>query len=196
MSDSGTVGYQYSYTGNGTSGIYIWGAQLEQGSFPTSYIPTTTSILTRGADVASITETNFSSWYNQTEGTWFGSIPTLSGNSGRLVEVIGPSASDYSLSIRPRASSSRIDFARLASGASQINVTFPVKIAASYNSASIQGAANGTLASLVTSGSHSNSTSVDIGRIPSENTYLGGTISRLTYWPERLADIYLQELTQ
>ena len=51
-------------------GIYIWGAQLEEGSFPTSYIPTSGSTETRAADEASITGTNFSSWYNQNEGTW------------------------------------------------------------------------------------------------------------------------------
>jgi hypothetical protein len=39
------------YTGDGTSGIYIWGAQGEQSSYPTSYIPTTTASATRVADL-------------------------------------------------------------------------------------------------------------------------------------------------
>ncbi len=34
--------------------VYIWGAQLEQGSSPTSYIPTTTSQVIRSADVIKI----------------------------------------------------------------------------------------------------------------------------------------------
>jgi hypothetical protein len=53
--------------GNGTSGFYIYGAQLEAGSYATSYIPTTSASVTRNADV--ISKTSISSLIGQTEGT-------------------------------------------------------------------------------------------------------------------------------
>lgn len=65
--DSGNL----SYTGDGYSGIYVWGAQLEVGSFPTSYIKTEASQVTRAADNASMTGTNFSEWYRADEGTFY-----------------------------------------------------------------------------------------------------------------------------
>ena len=49
--------------------VDFWGLQLEKGSFITSYIPTSGSTVTRAADIAKITGTNFSSWFNNTEGT-------------------------------------------------------------------------------------------------------------------------------
>jgi len=55
--------------GDGTSGIYIWGAQLEQGAYPTSYIPTLGSAQTRNAD--GISDTSISPLIGQTEGTFF-----------------------------------------------------------------------------------------------------------------------------
>jgi hypothetical protein len=57
------------YTGDGVSGAFLYGAQLEAGAFATSYIPTVASTVTRAADDASMTGTNFSSWYNASEGT-------------------------------------------------------------------------------------------------------------------------------
>jgi hypothetical protein len=60
-----------NYTGDGYSGIYVWGAQLEVGAFPTSYIKTEASQVTRSADAASMTGANFSSWYRADEGTLF-----------------------------------------------------------------------------------------------------------------------------
>jgi hypothetical protein len=60
-----------SYTGSGQS-IYLWGAQLEAGSYATSYIPTTTAAVTRNADV--ISKTGISSLIGQTEGTMYAEV--------------------------------------------------------------------------------------------------------------------------
>lgn len=65
------IGTTFEYTGDGVSGAYIYGAQLEAGAFATSYIPTTTTALTRNADVATMTGTNFSDWYNIGAGSWY-----------------------------------------------------------------------------------------------------------------------------
>jgi hypothetical protein len=78
-------GANTSYTGNGTSGLFFWGAQLEVGAFPTSYIPTTTTALTRAADVASVTGANFSNWYNPVEGTTYIEASTLPNVTGAVL---------------------------------------------------------------------------------------------------------------
>jgi hypothetical protein len=57
------------YTGLNGPAFYLYGAQVEAGSFPTSYIPTTTGTLARSADVCSITGGDFNNFYNQSEGT-------------------------------------------------------------------------------------------------------------------------------
>jgi hypothetical protein len=74
------VGLNFNYrvwpNGRGVSsatGTYFWGFQQEAGSFATSFIPTTVSQVTRTADVASMTGTNFSSWYNASEGAFVAS---------------------------------------------------------------------------------------------------------------------------
>ena len=55
----------------------VWGHQLEVGAFPTTYIPTTTAPATRVADLASITGTNFTSWYNPAQGTFSVEFQTI-----------------------------------------------------------------------------------------------------------------------
>jgi hypothetical protein len=58
-----------SYLGEVGKGIYIYGAQVEAGSFATSYIPTTTAAVTRSADVCQITGGDFSGFWNTSEGS-------------------------------------------------------------------------------------------------------------------------------
>jgi hypothetical protein len=56
-----------------SDGIYMWGAQLEAGSYPTSYIPTSGTAVTRVAD-SNIAKTGISTFIGQTEGTMFAEI--------------------------------------------------------------------------------------------------------------------------
>lgn len=61
VGDTGVVG-------NDQDGVMYWGAQVEAGSFATSYIPTTNSQVTRSADVANVN--TLSPWFNQAEGSF------------------------------------------------------------------------------------------------------------------------------
>jgi len=87
-----------TYTGNGTSGFYIWGAQVEASSYPTSYIPTTSASATRVADACY--KTGISSLIGQTEGVMFldflaYGLPTVDqyflnisdGSTGKLIYI-------------------------------------------------------------------------------------------------------------
>jgi hypothetical protein len=53
----------------------VWGGQVEAGSYPTSFIPTTTATVTRNIDVLSIPT---GSWYNQSAGTFFNEVSWVS----------------------------------------------------------------------------------------------------------------------
>jgi hypothetical protein len=58
-----------SYLGVSSNGIFVWAAQIEAGSFPTNYIPTTSSTLARSADICSISGSSFAGIWNQSAGT-------------------------------------------------------------------------------------------------------------------------------
>lgn len=53
-----------SYVGDGVSGLYVWGAQLELGAFATSYIPTSGATVTRVLDTITIPTSKFA-WSTQ-----------------------------------------------------------------------------------------------------------------------------------
>jgi len=61
-----------SYQGDGVSGLYVFGAQFEEASYSTSYIPTQGSAVTRLADACSQTPPN--GVIGQTEGTMYAEI--------------------------------------------------------------------------------------------------------------------------
>ena len=195
---TGIASNNFSYTGDGTSGIYVWGAQVELGSFPTSYIPTTTATVTRADDVASMTGTNFSSWYRQDEGTLLASIrPATSGNLSIWTLSDGTTAERmlaYSASV--------FNFYVDDNGSNQVNIGgYPFTtnslstFAAAYKTNNFAYSKNGVTPATDTSGTVPTPTKLQImaGYIGGE--IQTGTIARLAYYPVRLPDATLQALT-
>lgn len=81
-----TSGISPSYLGQTTSNIYVWGAQVEAGTYATSYIPTTSASVTRNADAS--TTSGMNTFIGQTEGTIILDINTIAENSDWV--TIGP----------------------------------------------------------------------------------------------------------
>ena len=83
-------------------------AQLEEGSFPTSYIPTTTSALARSADVCSITGANFTNLWNASEGTMYieADPSRMPASLGGNRTIVGFSSGTYSSQVMSIAKSS------------------------------------------------------------------------------------------
>jgi hypothetical protein len=191
-------------TASGTSGIYAWGAQLEKGAFPTSYIPTVGSTVTRAADVASITGTNFSSWYNNAEGTVFTDFRLEADRAGtRWATQIGPTATTGPNSNVIGKVNNNLAYAETRNvSAVQYSaaITFPssrrARIAYARKNLSHRAAFNGVLATAGTGtlGTPSN-TVLFLGRNVASTEILCGTIARLAFYPVRLPDAQLQALT-
>jgi hypothetical protein len=197
------LGGAYINEATGTT-AYLWGAQLEVGSFPTSYIPTTTTALTRSADAASITGSNFSSWYNQSEGTVFGEFSqyapggkvfTISDNTAvNFITVQTNSIVQKAASANVFVSSSnigRID--SVAAFVANSTIKFAHGVSNGYRALSAQGE------TAVTAANPPTLPVVDTMYLGANDsgvaTFSNGTISRLTYFPDRLPDAILQAIT-
>jgi hypothetical protein len=66
--------------------VFIWGAQLEQGNYPTSYIPTSGSAVTRSAETCN--NAGNSNIFNDSEGVLYAEIASLDGDeASRFLSV-------------------------------------------------------------------------------------------------------------
>ena len=185
------------------SNIFLWGAQLEAGAFPTSYIPTTTTALTRSADVASVN--TLIPWYNQTEGTVYAELQSLSPLTG--VQSVALNKYPHVWQIEAGASDSTLwcyglnselyiatTFNNIGAVPSGIN-KIAVALAASggQSRSSLNGAAavnrNGTLTGTATGFFLGRDSTAGV------NNFLNGYLRRLTYYPRALSAADLPAIT-
>jgi hypothetical protein len=179
--------------------------QLEQGAFATSVIPTTTTALTRNADAASMTGTNFSSWYNAAEGTLYVEgvgVNNVGAGTRRYAEINDNTPSERILVGYGFTTACR--YLVSDGGATQadigVNATTGgalVKAAATYKVNDFQQATNGVLGTADTSGTLPTVDRMFIGQAETTAaaTMLNGTIRRIAYYPVRVTDAQLQALT-
>jgi hypothetical protein len=182
----------FSYTGDGYSGIYIWGAQLEAGSFATSYIPTVASQVTRVADLAIMTGTNFSSWYRADEGTVY---TEAEAKAASFVAYFGGVSSNE---FYTRMASSGPSFAVVTNGTTQANFgssALTAKIANAYKVNDFASSVNGGVSATDTSGTIPLVNVLSIGVTPTTAIVINGTIKKLAYYGKRLSNAELVGLT-
>jgi hypothetical protein len=193
------------YTGDGTSGLYIWGAQVEVGSFLTSYIPTSGSTVTRTADNVSMVGENFSSWYNQSEGT-----VVATANSKNLSSSTFPVIADFSVNSSNRL---RLSYITSTLGGGIVGYegitsaqAYPA-VSSNPRNGALSYSSTGNYSVVFNSGVVSNFSGtfpvgsfsvLTIGNSILQNTSnnINGHISRLTYYPKRLPNAFLQNLTK
>jgi hypothetical protein len=196
------------FTGDGTSGIFLWGAQLEAGAFATSYIPTVASQVTRSADNASMTGTNFSSWYNQSEGTFVSDFDKYSTASRGGVLCAGniSGASGNGITLDGQNDGKVRAFIENAGSLVMSNLTLadytantPIKGAIAYATNNSVGAAAGALGTVDTSVAVPTVDNFQIGAVRNNSLAaqlpLNGHIRSIAYYNTRLANATLQALT-
>jgi hypothetical protein len=188
-----------------TDAIAVYGFQIENGAFPTSYIATTSASVTRNADAASMTGTNFSSWYRADEGTLYAEHQKFGTSTFQRVAGMSDGGFDNRINLgygsgspnnlRTQINVSGVTQAALAlASPSAININYKVALAYAVND----------FASVLNAGTVQTDTS---GTIPvvsrfnigiGDNTIsnpLNGTIKKLSFYPARLTNAQLQALT-
>jgi hypothetical protein len=199
---AGTCGF-YPY--GMTTSVYCWGAQFEAGaSFASSYIPSVSNAsTTRSADVMQITGSNFSGFWNQSEGT-FATECDAYGFNASGVNYMGVAStgglSQYAFVGRFQGSLSSLNY-QVYNGSPDCSITLtpagsnPTKSAFGFKANDCAASANGGAVSTDTTVAMTTAlTQLEIGNFLGNN-FLNGHIARLRYWNTRLDNATLRALS-
>tara|TARA_R100000388_G_scaffold92498_1_gene75622 strand:- start:13 stop:1194 length:1182 start_codon:yes stop_codon:yes gene_type:complete len=187
------------YTGDGSSGIFVFGAQFEEGAFPTSYIPTSGSTATRAADAASIATSAFG--YNQDEGTLVTEAQTfLANNSHRILSINDGSSSNQIILMAHTTNHLFVKVGGATQGFCDAGFYDPNvfrKHAAAYQEDHFAACIDAGTVATDSSGTVPTVNVMNIGSaLLSSFGFLNGHIKKLQYFPRRLSDTQLQEITR
>jgi len=196
---------------NTSSGdFYIYGPQREIGSFPTSYIPTTTAAVTRATDRLYIDYGvgNTPPWYNITEGAIFAEFYPLANtqhsNAQNIVYLSANSSNSNRLHLFRSPSTTLLSARIVESNSVKIGTSFPAIVENTIHKASLgysattttAYAANGALRATGAAGAPVNISRIDIGGETFGIQVLDGYIRKIKYYPLRLSNTQHQLLTQ
>lgn len=192
-----------AYTGDGTSGVILWGAQLESG-YLTSYIQTLGTAATRGDEFAQVQGEMFASVYNAAANTtFFEFLTSNTENSFRAIGGIDANTANRIggfLNFSPQQIASRIVAAGVTTSPANTGTwaTGAVgKVAFAFGVGTNQAATafNGGAPALASPAA----TPIGINAMKFGNlsgmVALGGYIRRAAYYPRRLSDAELQAIT-
>jgi hypothetical protein len=189
-----------SYQGDGTSGVYIWGAQVESGSYPTSYIPNygTSATVTRSAETAN--GSGNSEVFNDSEGVLYAEIAALDETQGTSVLTISDSSLSDRLLIAFVSGKIRGEFVSgggtITRDASEVFIENFNKIACSYTSNTfkvfVNGLQVGTTGTVTTAMLGIVELAFDRG---DSANYFYGNVKDIRYYNTALTDQELQALT-
>ena len=205
---SATAGRGATFTAAGTESVYLWGQQLELGAFPTSYIPTTTAAVTRSADVCQITGSDFSGFWNASEGSAVIEFDSGGATTASDVYLLNASSSGAFTTMALwsyLSTTSNNVIHRIRSGGSDVfnenigsiyTVGASAKIGLALKSGDSGITFNG--GSSVTNSSTFTLSGINtfyFGQSPTGTAALNGHIARLRYYTTRLTNAKLQELS-
>ena len=186
-------------TGTGGDNIYVWGAQLEALSYPTSYIPTNGSTVTRDAETC--TGAGEAADFNSEEGVLYAEIAALA-NDGNWREIsLNDGSTNNAVEIRYKSTDDQFQFVVRDGGTVVVSPTRPltnplefIKVAFSYKTDDFKMYINGADVATDTDGtmpSGLNNLSFDWG---GTNPFYG-KCKAIRVYKEALSDTDLQNLT-
>lgn len=179
-------------------------AQLELGTFATSFIPTAGTAVTRNIDSATMTGTNFSSWFNATQGGFYAKYDTAStaANNGILSASGGNNGERIQLSHLTGArryvvTTLGVTQTSLSGGTlGSVSANTVAGMTCAYQTNSFVAAVNGGTVATASSGNIPTVNTLYIGSDGAGTNLLNGHIAKISYWPQRITNAESQAFSK